>query len=545
MDQNQKTVKLGFYLDILSRRRWYMIIPFCIAMSIGIYFAIVLPKFYIAKTVLFFQPPEVPEDFVQSIQTTQIESKIDHIYNEITSRDSLREIIRQFNLYMNQDQDELDINNNLIEDLRSYIKVELISEAISGDLTTDTFSISFTWTDPEKTMHVANALAALFIEKRLEDRKAKALDTTLFLEEEIQETRLQLEELEQKIKDFRLVHMGGLPEQLANNMKTIDRLETLHSAKQEHLLDAKNRLILLNNQLSENQAQLRDIYISSEDDADFEMNPILRLQKMKVELEDLYGRYTPQHPDIVRLKKMIKELEQQIESGDIELSEAVKHKFSMQEMEQLNPMLAERRRSLLGEIEATKLDIKTLKIESSQILDDIETHQKLVQETPLKEQELKSLERDYDNLQNNYNELLNRKVQAKLAASLEKKAKGEQFSILRRARLPKEPSEPNLKKLFFISIFFAVNFGVGMVILLEYFNPYIREIGDLESKLGIPVLASIPKIYSTYDKVKYRTNQVLTFASILLAFALIAGFVTFILKGVEPTIDMVQSLIEL
>jgi polysaccharide chain length determinant protein (PEP-CTERM system associated) len=540
MDQNQQTVKLGYFLDILSRRRWYIIIPFCVVMVIGVTLAIKLPRIYTAETVLFFQPPEVPEDYVPSIHQTLIESKLDEIKRQVTSRENLIKIIHEFFKRPEYGNVEIDINN-MIDALRGRVWIGLIRE----DQTPTTFSISYEGAkheDPETVMKVANTLATLFIEESLQNREEMAIDTSVFLEEEIMVKRKQLEAFDQKIKDFREKNMGGLPEQLGSNMRIIDRLESQHDRKQEHLLDAKNRLILLNDQLSEIQALQQDIYTANAGD-DFEMNPFTKLIKMKMQLEDLQGRYTPQHPDIIILKQMIGDLEHQIKAGTVELPEALKHNFSMQQLDNINPLLAERRRSLLRQISAIKLEIEALKTESAEILNEIADHQKLVDETPLKEQELQILQRDYANVRNAYNSLLDRKMQAQLAISIEKKKKGEQFQVRRQAKLPHEPTEPNLKLIFLVTIFAAVHLGAGLVFLIEYFDSSVRHVTDLESDIGIPVLVTIPVLYTAGEKAKHRLNSVLTFASMAFAAAICAAFVVLVVNGLEGTMELIDEYI--
>jgi uncharacterized protein involved in exopolysaccharide biosynthesis len=257
----------------------------------------------------------------------------------------------------------------------------------------------------------------------------------------------------------------------------------------------------------------------------------------------MQSRYTPQHPDIVRLKKMIEDLEQQIESGSIELPQALKHNFSMDQLDQFSPMLVERRRSLQRQATAIKLEIKTLNTESANILDSIAKYQKLVDETPLREQELQLLKRDYNNVRKSYNSLLDRKSQAQLAVNLERKRKGEQFHVLRQALLPREPTEPNLKKIYFFTLFLALHIGLGLIFLLEYFDTKVRQVRDLESNLGIPVLATIPKIYTARDKARYGINKVLTYISMVVAAALCATFTLMVLNGVESTLEMINELV--
>jgi uncharacterized protein involved in exopolysaccharide biosynthesis len=99
MPVRQDLIKIDHYIELIIRKRWLIIIPFCLAMIAGIYFAIKLPKIYESSTLILVEPQSVPEDFVQSIVSTDIESRLRTIKQQILSRTNLEKIINQFNLY--------------------------------------------------------------------------------------------------------------------------------------------------------------------------------------------------------------------------------------------------------------------------------------------------------------------------------------------------------------------------------------------------------------------------------------------------------------
>lgn len=70
--------------------------------------------------------------------------------------------------------------------------------------------------------------------------------------------------------------------------------------------------------------------------------------------------------------------------------------------------------------------------------------------------------------------------------------------ILDKASTPKEPYNINLTKEFIL--YFALGFvcGMGMICLMFYFDKTIRSVEQVENKLGLPILGTIP-IYSGKD----------------------------------------------
>jgi capsular polysaccharide biosynthesis protein len=200
--------------------------------------------------------------------------------------------------------------------------------------------------------------------------------------------------------------------------------------------------------------------------------------------------------------------------------------------------LMRQRRELKGEINNIGSDIAKLKLQ-------LKDYQQRVERTPKREQELMTLKRDYENMQESYTSLLNRKLEAEIAVNMEKKQKGEQFGIIDRAVLPHKPVSPDLRRLFMLSIAAGLSLGAGLIILLDFFNTSIKQTKDVEDKFGLTVLASIPKIYHRKDKIKHWINQGLTAFSICIAASLTVGFASIVFKGIEPTLQFVRNFIRL
>ena len=153
--------------------------------------------------------------------------------------------------------------------------------------------------------------------------------------------------------------------------------------------------------------------------------------------------------------------------------------------------------------------------------------------------------RDYENTQESYNSLLNRKLEAEISVNMEKKQKGEQFRIIDRAALPRKPVSPDMRKLFMLSVAAGLGLGGGLIFLLDFMNPSLKQPKDYESELGLAVLATIPKLLSPKDKILRRLNRGLTAVSLVFAAALTAGFGLLILKGVGPMMELVSKYVKI
>jgi len=532
MQERDEAFNLGYYIDLVFRRRWLMIIPFCLAMIIGIYLAVTLPRIYESSTLILVRPQRVPESYVQSIVTTDIESRISTIQQQILSRTNLEKVINQFNLFSEPGEENMFVEDK-IADLRERIEIEIETIDQTGrNKTADAFSITFSGTEPELVVRVANGLATFFIDENLKVREAQAVSTSDFLDDELAVVRKRLEEFEQKLKDYRKQYMGELPDQLETNLRILDRLQMQLNDKHESLRDERSRLSALEGQIETNRKYLTQSRAAMSEDGDS-----VSLEQLRAQLAALKAGYTDSHPDVIRLQAKIADLEERYRSGELKGSGSLPAQASG------DPAVLMIQKSLdeqMRQRSQARLEIQDLEAEIGNTERQIREYQQRVERTPQHEQELLTLRRDYSNLKQSYDSLLNRKLEAEIAVNMEKKQKGEQFSILDHAALPRKPVSPNLNRLLMLCLLAGLGVGAGLIYILEFLDTSLRRPDDFEADLGIPVLATVPRIYHRSDYWLRRVNRVFTAVSLFVAACLLAGFAVLVFNGVEKTMETVR-----
>ena len=120
MPEREETFKIDHYINLIFKHRWLIIIPFCLAVVVGIYLAIMLPKIYEASTLILVSPQRVPSEFVQSIVTADVDSRINTISQQILSRSNLEKIIETFRLFNEPEQKNMFIENIFIYNNLTY-----------------------------------------------------------------------------------------------------------------------------------------------------------------------------------------------------------------------------------------------------------------------------------------------------------------------------------------------------------------------------------------------------------------------------------------
>ena len=132
------------------------------------------------------------------------------------------------------------------------------------------------------------------------------------------------------------------------------------------------------------------------------------------------------------------------------------------------------------------------------LIEQVKLHEGRVERTPAREQDLMILVRDYDNMQKNYQSLLEKKLNARVAESLEKRQKGEQFRILDPADVPASAESPNRPLILLGGLVVGCGLGFGAAYGMEMLRPAFRRSDEAETMLGLPVLASIPAFSSVF-----------------------------------------------
>ena len=513
----------AYILESIIRHRWFLIIPFIIALMVGIYFALTLPKVYEASTLILVQPQRVPSNYVKSVVTTDISSRLRTISQQILSRTNIERIINDFKLFPKASQQDMFVEDK-VASVRNRIDINVSRS--------NTFSISFRGQDPKIVASVANALATYFIDENLKVREAQAIGTSTFLDDELEMMRGKLKESEDAMRDYRQKYMGELPDQLDANLSALQRLSEDLIEKQKALRESKNMLNALKSQISESQNAQSMLNFDEFDMGESGMEENAELAGLKNSLAALKVRYTDQHPDVVRLKAMIAKLEEEQKANevDIEPKEDELSDFNFMSLQQT-------------QLDEAKHQVASLEHEIADLKNKLSIYQQRVENTPKRQEELLSITRDYDNLNDAYNKLLDRRLEAQISVNMEKRQKGEQFQIIDSARIPERPISPNMNRLFFITVITGLALAAGIILILEYLNTSYRNPEEIESNLNFPIMATIPILLQPLERKRKRIIDLASIATAGFSILMLFAFALITLKGQEKTIQLIHKFI--
>jgi hypothetical protein len=101
-----------------------------------------------------------------------------------------------------------------------------------------------------------------------------------------------------------------------------------------------------------------------------------------------------------------------------------------------------------------------------------------------------------------------------------------------------------MKILYLAAIFIALNLSIGLILLKDYFDTSIKSSDDFDHKLGISLLATIPKILYAKDLRRRRLKKLMTAVSLFVSVCLFAGLTVITIFGPEPTLELLRNILD-
>jgi polysaccharide chain length determinant protein (PEP-CTERM system associated) len=507
-------------LAILWRRKLLLLLPTLVAMGLTYAYTRTLPNLYRSETLVMIQPPRVREDLVRSVNQAASSDRIQTITQQIMSRTRLEAIITDLNLY------EEPRRTGLMEDVVEGMRRDVSVTVVRGDA----FRISYVSRTPVTAMRVTERLARLFIDENLRDREMLAQGTSQFLGSQVDDARRRLVEQEKKLEAYRRSHPGELPSQQPSNLTALNNIQMQVQSLVDSIARDRDRLQLIERQLADlsspesEEAAVVDAGTGTVEGGTTEQ----QLMAARNRLSQLELRLKPEHPDIARIKRVIRDLEKRAED------EALQEPLSAETRKPRTPAEAARRirvKQLQEESEALVKTIAYKEKEEKRLRASSSAYQARAEAAPTRETELIELMRDYSTLQELYAGLLAKNEESKLAVNLESRQIGEQFRILDPARVPERPFSPNRLRLNAMGTFAGVAVGLAFVLLLEWRDTSLKTDEDIKTVLGLPVLALVPLLITRADQVRARKRRLIAGSAVVLVLALAAGAAFWVLRA--------------
>ena len=461
-------------------RAYWWILPIAIVGcgAIGLGAALVLPKKYTSETLVLVDQPRVPTEYVKPVVTDDLNHRLASMQEQILSRSRLEPIIEKFGLYAD-DRQRLHMED-LVQKLRTAITIKPI-ESMPGTSHNSLpgFTVNVVFDNPQTAQQICTEITSMFMEQNTREREQQAAQTTSFLTSQLDEAKRKLDEQDQKLAAFKRQYLGSLPEEEQTNLNLLNGLNAQLEANVQALSRAQQDKTFNESLLSQQEASAAIISPIFQNSAE---TPDRQLAELEQQLSALEAKYTPEHPDVVKLKNQIADFKKR-------MSAAPKPEENATPTPKVDSLQVQQLRAKLRQDD---LSISDLTRRQAQIQEQIGQLQGRLQASPVVEQQLKEITRNYQTAQDFYNDLLKKREQSAMATDLEHQQESEQFRVLDAPSLPDKPSFP--KKTYFA----GGGLGAGLVLsfgflyLIALLDKSMHTERDAEVCLNLPVLAMIP-----------------------------------------------------
>jgi succinoglycan biosynthesis transport protein ExoP len=478
------------YVSVFNRRKWWFIVPAVLALMVGGLLVWKLPRTYQASTTIAVSASRVAPNMVGSVEIDRQE-RMRAVSQQLLSRSVLERTARLEHLEQEKSIDAA------VSRLRSSISVSLPdsitpggnagaapSQQLSPDQKAqlDTYQIRFVDDSPDDAQRIVNRLAQVFVEENSKSRETRAQDTSQFIEGQLRASESRLNGLEGKLRQMKETFMGRLPEQTNSNLAMVSAMQRQLESATTATRGEQDRLSMIERQI-ENMQQGADETIAASRGAQTDTAQS-RLLTLRRELATAQLTFTDRHPEIVRLKDEIATTEKAAASE--------RTRPAADRMAILNQN--SEYRQLLKDRETTKMRIAESQRQQAAVTSQISQYQGRVEAAPRVEQQMVSLQREYDLERASYGDLTQKRQAALLNEELQRKQGGEQFAVLVPAGLPAEPFNPKPMRVMLMAIAAGFVLGGAFAFGREYLDRSVHDARGLRDEFELPVLAEIPRI---------------------------------------------------
>lgn len=508
-----------------------------ISLPVGLGVYLRTPKVYQAVSLLSYQQQKISPNKMSPDVVSRIRDIVTTLTQIVTSRTNLEKLIVDLKLYPESRQ-RLPMED-IVDSMRRQIKIDPSPQG-------DTFKIIFNHSSPEQAVKVTNAIAAKFIEENLKYREEKASETSSYTSDELLMAKETMDRKENAMRDYKLEHYNEMPEQQASNVSRLIALQGQYQSSQESIQDLERTCVLIQDQIN-NRKQLIEnervntVVTAQTKGGELKEQPVsseVQLERMKLLLEQLLARYTEKHPDVKRTRAIIAKLEMEVTEDphshvatgtgmDLPGKDIGKSKQPA-ERGMVDTLILQ----LETQYKNVLLNIEGLKKEKEQLKKVITEYEQWVGAAPVREAEWSALTREYGQLKKHYDYLVAQDLEAKSMLNLERRQKGSQFKIEDPARYPEKPIKPDFTMIMGVAAMVGLGVGMGLTLVLDFFDGSFRDPEALEAVLGIPLIATIPRIETLVEQRKRRWRRFLAIIILVAGiFLVLAIFGVVWLKG--------------
>jgi polysaccharide chain length determinant protein (PEP-CTERM system associated) len=454
--------------DLVSRfgglawqRRWWGVAVAWVVCIVGWIGIATLPNQYETTARVYIDADAVLTPLLKGISAeTSMTDQIDLLQHMLLSRPNLEKIITKTDLQL-ETHTQTDMEQ-MVARLEKSIKVNAQTRNI--------FSIAFRNTDRQLSYDVVQAVLASYIENHATDNRDDMEKATTFIDTQIASYEKQLHEAETRRAEFRSKYLDLLPGD--GGLSRLEQARSQVTALTGQLADARSRRILLARSLAGTPA-----LVTTEGGGGYDTHSALRAAEQK--LRELQQVYTDAYPEVMSQKRVVDNLRKSGAEPAPEATGGGAKSAPNPVYEQLKLRLIETD----GLIDSLTRQIEDAQTERDRLL-------AIARGEPNLEARYLNLNRDYDVLRKNYDELLARREGMRIATAAQATSNNVKLVIIDPPQVPRVPVAPQRVPMAIGVLVAGLLAGVGVVVAMITLDQSFHTIVDLRA-MGRPVLGAI------------------------------------------------------
>lgn len=484
--------QLLFFARGMWGKKWYGLAVAWVVALVGILMVLRMPDKYEATAKLYVDTQSVLKPLMAGLTVQMnVDQQINTLSRTLISRPNMEKLIRMTDMDLKlKTKDERD---KLVDELMGVLKIE-------GAAQTNIYSVTYRNPSPELAKKVVAGLVAIFIESGTGDKRKDSDAARKFIEEQIGIYEKKLAEAENRLKEFKLKHMGQMDRNRDYFGAVSDMANRLQQAKLEwtEATDARDsiRRQLAGEEpvlLPDNPSALGDTVSLPELDG--------RIDVVKRSLDTMLMRYTEKHPDVIGARKVIADLEaQKRQEVEARKKAAPGARSSLTN----NPVYQQLKISL-SEAEANVAALSA-RVNEFQTRYDLLTSVAKLQ--PEVEAEFAQLNRDYEINKSNFQLLVGRRESANMSEQMEATSAMADYRLIEPPRVTPKPVAPNRLLLLPLLMVGGIAVGAAISLALSQLRPTFMDARALGDATGLPVLGVVSLLKSDERRHKERRSLI-------------------------------------
>ena len=495
------------YIDILRRNIAWLIAPAFAGLVIATVVAFFINRqdTYISWASIRVTPQQISETMFKTVTTQDVADRINGMAQTILSRSSLEGLITNFGLYPKYVKSEP--MQDVVDRMHRDINLRVSEGVMVNGRSLPQLTISYGYTDKYTAQKICSELVSRFMNASNTDISEANRSANVFVMDEYNMAKQQLDAAEKKLEDFRKANAGRLPEDVQMGVSQMNALQGQLAQLNQAMNRNTEQKMMLDTQLSaakDRLAAVKSPSVVMHNDKVSDLNR--QIEALETNITEMKGRYTEDYPGLQNAQDHLNFLKKQRDA-------AQKEKVA-DDSKTYDPTTATAERmSVQDTLASLNTQAKALNLEAAQYRRDMGNVNRALAQYQARlqnvagEKEYGDLIRDRDVAKSHYFDLENKRQLSLASMHIEDRKQGQTLELIDSPILPTAPSSPKRATMLPMGVVAGLALGIVIVAIREVKDTSLKNLKDARLYTQLTVLGSVPLLEN--DVVVQRRKQVM------------------------------------